>query len=103
MAAISQAEAGVEPFFLAFAGKDLDHTTDGICAIDDRAGAAQHLDSLDLVNGQCFQGNCPVGRAAGTDAIDQHQALSRAGTSQKNAGHTAAPPSLSEMDTGRTL
>src|SRR5690606_13409567 len=97
------AEAGVEPFFLAFAGKNLDHTTDGICTIDDRAGAAQHLDSLDLVNSQCFQGNCPVRRTAGADAVDQHQTLSRAGTSQKNTGHTAAPPSLREMDTGHTL
>src|SRR5690606_8793232 len=33
MAAISPAEAGVEPFCLTCGGKDLDHTSDGICAI----------------------------------------------------------------------
>src|SRR5690606_28036761 len=60
---------------LAAAGKDLDDAANRIRAIERRARAADHFDTLDVVDGQIVETGEAAGGRGNALAIDQHQCL----------------------------
>ncbi len=57
----------------AFAGEDLDHTADGLGAVEAGAWTAYDLDAFDLLDGNLLKGGGAEGRRTHFDTVDEHQ------------------------------
>src|SRR5690606_16409731 len=100
MRAAGQANRGREAFTLTATGEYLHDTTHRIGAVDGGAGAAQHLDALDLIDAQVLQAGTSHGGGAHAHAINQNQALRSTGTANVQAVGRAPATVVGDLDAG---
>ena len=86
-------EIGGDTAILALAGKDLNNTANGVCAIQAGARATNYLNTLNLLYRQILQRRNTRGSRAHTNAIDQHQHVRFAGATNTE-GHSLARPTV---------
>ncbi|MNJ42444.1 hypothetical protein D3C77_374150 [compost metagenome] len=100
VAAGGQAQARLQPLLGAATGEDLDDAANRIAAIDRRARATQHLDSLDLVDVEKLQAAVTGGGVGDAYAVHQHQALRGLAASNVDTRHAAATARWRNLDAG---
>jgi hypothetical protein len=88
---------------LASTGENLDHSADGLGAVQMAGRPAQDLDALDLVEGNVFQGRGAGGGGADTHAVHQHQGMAGIGAAQVDGGGGAGPAAAGNFHAGLGL
>ena len=85
---------------LAAPREDLHHAAHGVGTVEAGAGAAQHLDALDLGQADGLELHLPERGRADAHAVDQHHRVARAGTADEHARVLARPAVARNLHAG---